>query len=171
MSDAISAGMSRRQLLEAAGTAAAVVAAASLAAPAQAATPETSPFKLTVTWRPQAGLTIPFDPPVRYDLLTGEGQADLLGNFTLVAHRRLQLGLDGKVLWGGTDAGVVSGANGDALFYAHNLLAGAPAPVFLITGGKGRFCGASGSGTVTTVAGPNAGESISTWEGTIQVLK
>jgi len=169
MSDTTSASMSRRQLLEAAGTAAAAVAAAGLAAPAQAATPETLPFKATFTVKFQTTM-IPVHPPIISQGVTGAGQSDLLGPVTVAAYRRLQLDPDGNLWYGGADPGVFTAANGDAVFWVTKGMPGVTGR-FFINGGKGRFCGATGSGTVTQVDDPAKGETTFTWDGTISIPK
>jgi hypothetical protein len=175
MSDTTTAGISRRELLEAAGTAAAALAAASLAGTAGASTPspELVPFKATVVI-PTAQIkeaVIPFSPPIGSAIITGTGQADLLGQVTYVDHHTARLGLDGmlKSLEG---EGAMTAANGDALFFTwrgvlHPQLG--LAETFVITGGSGRFCGASGSGTLTTIRDEKQG--TFTWDGMIQLPK
>jgi hypothetical protein len=166
MSDTTSAGMSRRKLLEAAGTAAAAVAAAGLAGSAAAATPQPMPFKAIFTVGFQS-LTIPLDLPIVTQLVTGAGQSDLLGKFTVAARRTVQLGLNGEPLGSGANPGVFTADNGDALFWTTDQRPGG----FVITGGKGRFCGAVGSGNVTGTPNPATGEITIAWDGMIQVPK
>jgi hypothetical protein len=168
MSDTPNTGVSRRQLLEAAGTAVAAVAAAGLAAPAEAATPQTMPFKATFTVKFQTTM-IPVHPPIVSQGVTGAGQADLLGAVTVAAYRRLQLDPDGNFWYGGADPGVFTAANGDAVFWVTKGVVGG-AGGFFITGGKGRFCGATGRGTIPTqVDDPAKGETTFTWDGTITI--
>jgi hypothetical protein len=164
MSGTNSAGMSRRQLLESAGTAAAAVAAAGLAGPAAGGTPPVMPFKASFTASFQS-LTIPVNPPIVTQLVTGPGQSDLLGKFTVAALRIHQLGLNGEDLGGGADPGVFTADNGDALFWTTGHLVNG----FLVTGGKGRFCGAAGNGTIIATPNPATGEITFAWDGMIRV--
>jgi hypothetical protein len=119
------------------------------------------PFKATFTATFQS-LTVPVDPPMRFDLVSGTGQADFLGPFTIAAHRVFQLGLDGQPVWGNANPGVFTGANGDAIFWQTGGNA-----IFIITGGKGHFAGATGSGQSTAAPGPKAGETTFSWVGMI----
>jgi hypothetical protein len=166
MSDTTSTGMSRRKLLEAAGTAAAAVAATSLAGSAAAASSQPMPFKATFTASFQS-LTLPLDLPIVTQLVTGAGQSDLLGKFTVAAHRTVQLGLNGEQLGAGANPGVFTAENGDALYWATDQRVGG----FMITGGKGRFCGAAGSGNVTGTPNPSTGEITFAWDGMILAPK
>jgi hypothetical protein len=164
MSDTTSAGMSRRKLLEAAGTTAAAVAAAGLAGPAAAATPKVIPFKATFTVSFQS-LTIPLDFPIVAQLGTGAGQSDQLGKFTVAVYRSHQMGLNGEDLGGGANPGVFTADNGDALFWTTGYLFNG----FLVTGGKGRFCGAAGNGTIIGTPNPATGDITFSWDGMIRV--
>src|SRR5713226_2077403 len=84
------------------------------------------------------------------------GQSALLGQAAYVDDHWARLGLDGNPLFG-QGTGVVTGANGDALYIiwmrlwpnppsAAGLLDGTGA--FIVTGGKGAFGGSSGSGSL-----------------------
>jgi hypothetical protein len=176
MTEKATTGMSRRHLLEAAGTAAAAIAAVGLAGAAEASppAPESMPFKGTVVI-PVAQIkegVIPFSPPLATAIITGTGQADLLGQVTYVDHHTLRLGVDGmpKSLEG---EGAMTAANGDALFFTwrglFNAATGRAEDVFFITGGTGQFCGATGSGALTTVRDDKQG--TFTWDGMIQLPK
>jgi hypothetical protein len=102
--------------------------------------------------------------------VSGKGQSDLVGEFTIVAHRTVQMGVEGQFLWSSAE-GVFTMANGDALYWRTNGLAGQPA-AFIITGGRGRFCGAAGSGAIPRiVVDPGTGDATLTWEGTLSVPK
>lgn len=168
MSHAIPAGMSRRQLLEAAGTAAAAVAAMGFAGQAEAATPavDVMPLKATFTARFQS-LTIPLDLPIIAQLVTGTGDSNLLGKITVAAHRTIQLDPNGQQLWSGANPGVFTNDSGDALFWSTGQLPNG----FLVTGGRGRFSNAVGSGTIKATPNPATGEITFVWDGMIQVPK
>ena len=63
--------------------------------------------------------------------------------------------------------GVFTADTGDALFWATTLIDG-----FVVTGGKGRFCGAAGSGAISAfVPAADKGRATITWEGMIEVPK
>src|SRR5437867_3610601 len=117
MSDLTAAQISRRQLLEAAGTAAAVVAATSLANPGAAETKSTDlvPFKAAVTAPPVTALAVPANPPIRSVQQTSTGQSDLLGAFTWTDRHAALVGFDGtgKAV---TGESAFAAANGDAVF-------------------------------------------------------
>ena len=60
----------------------------------------------------------------------------------------IRLGVDGNGLW--TEAvGVFTGQNGDSITYQYKGLVPRQEAAVLITGGTGRFKGATGSGTMT----------------------
>jgi hypothetical protein len=123
------------------------------------------PFKATFTATFQS-LTIPLNPPIVSQHVSGSGQADFLGQFTVAARRTSQLGPDGQEIWGGGNPGVFTAANGDAIFWATNGVTGG-AGAFLITGGKGRFAEAVGSGTGTATPDPAKGTVTFSWVGMI----
>src|SRR5437016_1865372 len=164
MSDTTSAGMSRRQLLEVAGTAAAAaaVAAVGLAGPAEAA--DLVAFKATMVspLTQDSIVTIPVSPPVISAHITGPGQSPLLGAFTYIDHHRSHVGVDGVPKYTADALAVMTAANGDALFVKYSgfvhttatpgILMGEDA--FIITGGTGKFLGATGSGTQTRLFDP-----------------
>jgi hypothetical protein len=107
---------------------------------------------------------IPANPPVvPTRLVLTNGQSDLLGPFSGVGHVVNHLGPDGQLTY--NDGGVVAltGTNGDAVFFTY---AGVVSPgttpgvirlaqAATITGGRGRFEGASGSGVLTVVLDPS----------------
>jgi hypothetical protein len=168
-SDTTGPALNRRQLLETVGTAAAALAAASLAgaAEAQRATADRMPFKATLTNRFQT-TPLPLSPAMLSQAVSGTGESELLGEFTVVAHRTVQMGVDGQFLWSDAE-GVFTTASGDALFWRTNGLAGQPA-AFVVTGGRGRFCGAVGSGAIPRiVVDPATGDATLTWEGTLSI--
>lgn len=169
MSHQTSSAINRRQLLETVGTAAAALAAAGIAGAAEAQSPaaDLMSFKATLTNRFQS-TPLPLSPPMVSQAVSGTGESDLLGPFTVVAHRTVQLGVDGQFLWSSAE-GVFTMANGDALYWSTNGLARPPA-AFVVTGGRGRFCGAAGSGAIPRiVVDPATGDATLTWEGTLSV--
>jgi hypothetical protein len=94
------------------------------------------------------------DPP----LLSWEnalaGEASFLGPFTGHAHAVVHLGVDGIPLF--INDGILHfvAANGDAIYQRWAIVFPAGTGAWTITGGKGRFAGASGSGTFTAAQDP-----------------
>jgi hypothetical protein len=171
MNHQTSSAMNRRQLLETVGTAAAALAAVGLAgsADAQAPSADRIPFQATLTNRFQS-TPLPLSPAMVSQAVSGTGRSDLLGEFTIVAHRTVQMGVDGQFLWSSAE-GVFTTASGDALYWRTNGLAGQPA-AFIITGGRGRFRGAAGSGAIPQIlVDPATGDATLTWEGTLSLPK
>jgi hypothetical protein len=99
-------------------------------------------------------LVIPTSPPLESSNLVGTGEGTPIGAFTFAGHRIMRLDVEGKPL--GVKEGVVvfSAANGDAIFLSYGGVvrqtdtAGViiQESVFQVTGGRGRFLGATGSG-------------------------
>jgi hypothetical protein len=161
MSDATTAGMSRRQLLEAAGTAAAALAAASPAAPAEAAQPtvEMVPLKLTLNGPMPQGIIIPVQPPLffttQYPLTA---PSSILGRVTSAGHDEGYLDINGQAAFVNGE-GALTGDSGDALFMKWAFLPHLNASTgvteatgaFVVTGGKGKYSNTSGSGTLSIV--------------------
>jgi hypothetical protein len=119
-----------------------------IAGPGRAQQLNLVPFKATFTVSSQA-TPVPVNPPIVSLAVSGAGEADLIGQITVTAQSTLQLGVDGQPLWASLNPAVFTAANGDAIFGVVNRVVGAPG-AFIITGGKGRFAGAVGSGTVTS---------------------
>jgi hypothetical protein len=119
---------------------------------------------------------IPLTPPIHSVTVTGKGESDLLGSFTFVAHHFGRPGIDGLPVDFTDGLSVISGANGDALFVTYNLLFRPTAATetlfpfeggFIITGGKGKFVGAIGSGRSTLAWDFGKMNYTQTWEGTV----
>ena len=120
--------------------------------PALAAEPPKGMVAFTIPSRVQqddaASYPIPLDPPALTIKLVGGGDAAPIGKFTTLEHPTLRFGVDGSGLW--TEAvGVFTGENGDAITYEYKGLVPLQQAAFVITGGKGRFKGATGSGLMT----------------------
>jgi hypothetical protein len=173
-------GISRRKLLEAAGTAAAAIAAASLAGPGAAdeMTAGFVPFKATAQGPIPDPLTIPLSPPIVSQHLQLTGSAAPLGDITHVEYHIARVGADGAFKSVSEAAGVMSNANGDAVFLSYTGLVRPTAAggimvesAFVITGGRGRFAGASGSGTL--IANPDLVKKVVTfaWDGIVSAPK
>jgi hypothetical protein len=175
MSESAETGISRRYLLEAAGAAA--VAAVGLAGPAAAATPDPVPFKATSkhSISQVTMFTIPVDPPRVVETFTTKGTASLLGDMTFAEHHVARLDEKGVPRSITDGIGVFTAANGDAIFASHHSLLRLAEPGFLaegaftITGGRGSYCGAVGSGRVSAVVDIATGEITFNWDGMIQM--
>jgi hypothetical protein len=111
----------------------------------------------------------PLDPPLESVQIEATGNATQLGSFTLEIPHLVNLAL-------GTAEGsfVFTAANGDTLTadFAGEATLIAPGVVAIhetavITGGTGRFAGATGSFTADRTFYPAAGETVGSFEGTI----
>jgi hypothetical protein len=126
------------------------------------------------------GITIPVDPPIQpmRIVITG-GQSDLLGPFTGIAHSITHLGVDGSIAYVGEGVGVLTGANGDAVFFTYSGLVHPPTTPgvrnledhLTFTGGKGRFAGATGSGVLNVVIDFSKPQATASFEGMITAPK
>jgi hypothetical protein len=136
-------------------------------------------FKATVSGIADA-LILPTDPPVASARLNFKGTSELLGGATsYVDIHTGHFGIDGAWL-GLTDAiGVFTGPTGDALFVQW-FAAGRPTEkagiytgtgAFRVSGGRGRFAGATGSGIVTSVVNLNTLEVTHGWDGLVVLPK
>ena len=123
-----------------------------LTVPARAAEPPKGMVAFTIASRNQpdaaASYPIPLIPPAITMKLVGGGEAAPIGKFTTLEQPTLRFGVDGAGLW--TEAvGVFTAANGDTLTYAYKGLVPLQQAAFIITGGTGRFKGATGSGSMS----------------------
>jgi hypothetical protein len=170
--DTTETGVSRRHLLEAAGVAA--VAAVGLAGPAAGAPPEPKPFKASVKGKITSGLVIPLSPPISSAHLVMKGDVPGLGAVDYVEEHTGNVGVDGQPKTVTNARGAMTSASGDALFFTWSGFVRISATgeitgdgIFIITGGQGRFCGASGSGTVLTHPNLATGDVAFEWDGMI----
>jgi hypothetical protein len=125
-------------------------------------------FKIVVnsTEDPAGGYKIPHDPPIQVAKLTGKGEGTPIGAVTAIEHAIARVAPDGTWHW--WDAfGALTAANGDAIFFAYRGLMDGQKTALFITGGQGRFRGATGHGTMTWAAGSATGEVVCTFEGMI----
>jgi hypothetical protein len=129
-------------------------------------------FKIVMSSKEDAaaGYLLPLEPPLGVYKMVGSGEAAPFGPVTAVEHGFSQRGLDGKELWYEA-IGVFSGANGDAVFFTYRGVSQTPEATLVITGGKGRFLGARGTGIMTAVPGAAAGDWTCTFSGTISAPK
>jgi hypothetical protein len=117
MTDTTSAGMSRRQLLEVAGTAAAALAGVSLAGAGEATQPSVDmvPFKAAVKGPIPNFFVIPGHPAIASVQQSSSGQADLLGKFVWLDHHTPRFAMDGTPR-GVTGDSAFTADNGDAIY-------------------------------------------------------
>ena len=145
-----------------------------LSTAAQAQTPpkDMVPFKLVDTSKvdPAASFTLPMTYPVEYTKYVGTADGAPLGPATAVGTDRTYVGVDGKELWYQGE-GTWTAANGDAIFFTYVGLVDPPKAGFVITGGKGRFQGATGSGVLTYTGNAERTVYVTTYEGFISAPK
>jgi hypothetical protein len=122
---------------------------------AQQPTQDLVPFKALV----KSGLNTPvavIPGPTRLavSILNMTGEADFLGPVNYIELHPAQIGVDGKAFGVVNAVGALTAASGDEIYFTyygvvHPTATGADAEFALtITGGKGRFAGAVGSGFV-----------------------
>jgi hypothetical protein len=146
-----------KQLSRRAALALAALAAFTLARPGVAQTQQSAAnlqdFKATFLVK-EGVFPIPADPPLFSWENQLSGEATLLGAFTGHAHAVVHLGVDGIPLF--TNDGVLAfvAPNGDTIYQRWAMVFPAGVGGWTITGGKGRFAGATGSGTFTAVVDP-----------------
>jgi hypothetical protein len=135
-----------------------VLALLALAAPGRTQTAGQSFVQFRAATKLDSALShsvvIPTSPPLESSNLVGTGEGNPIGAFTFAGNRIMRLDVEGKPL--GVKEGVVvfSAANGDAIFLSYGGVvrqtdtAGVivQESVFQVTGGRGRFLGATGSG-------------------------
>jgi hypothetical protein len=121
-------------------------------------------------------VTIPVNPPILSVHITGTGQSPLLGPITYIEHHITHVGVDGIPKFSTDGLGVITAANGDSLFLTYGgfvhttetpgVFTGEDA--FTVTGGTGKFLGATGSGSQTRLFDPVDKKQVTfTWEGMI----
>jgi hypothetical protein len=125
---------------------------------------------------PASRAVVPLDPPVAVS--SGgifKGESALFGPYTALQHFTVHLGTDGNPLFQIGEA-VWTGTNGDALSFGPIVVLFPPpttpgvAPmqgVFTIRSGRGRFLGATGSGTVRGEIDLKTGAATLTIEGMV----
>jgi hypothetical protein len=127
----------------------------SLPAVAQQPARNMVPLKASVTGPLTPRFVIPLEPEIRVGTYTAEGTSDLLGAVKFVEVNTVQMGAEGKGISVTDGKGVLTVANGDALFISFSglvLPSGTEGEfAFVITGGRGQFLGATGSGRIHCV--------------------
>jgi hypothetical protein len=146
----------------------------SLAAPGQAQQPQDMvPLKAVARGTAPAGFLVPVNPPIVSFQVQWTGESDLLGPFTYFESSQAQVGADGAPLTLNNAVAALTGANGDAIFVRFSGLVHLTATgvtcdhAFVIVGGKGRFVGATGSGTIKGVSDIAKNEGSLTFDGMI----
>lgn len=149
-----------------------------LAVPAVAQAPQDQvPFKATVVSPFVDLFRIPVSPPIGDAHLTAKGEATLLGPVTLRSRATIHFGVDGRPVSLSNWVGALTADSGDALFISANGLVRATATGFTnelgytVTGGRGRFAGATGSGVSRAVGDLSKNETTVVFEGTISAPK
>jgi hypothetical protein len=152
-----------------------LTALAPLAALAQQPTQDRVPIKGSLTGVGDSFL-IPMDPPILSSRVTATGQAELLGQkfpVTLISASYVTLGVDGIPLSITDGHEVVSYPEGSAAFvHINGSIRPSSKAGFLtmegtwtVTGGRGMFLGASGSGTWRAEQEIATGRFTQSWEG------
>jgi hypothetical protein len=145
--------------------------------PGTAQAPPTSrvSFKATAKGAVSNLLVVPKDPPVASLHVSVPGQSAVLGAFTYTGYSITRQDVDSLPK---SDAGVgtLTAPNGDALFIEFSSqirgsFALSSEGTFVITGGKGQYLGASGSGVQTGLLDPIKREISLSWDGVIVVPK
>jgi hypothetical protein len=179
MSETTSTGISRRQLLEAAGTAAAAITTLGLAGAAAGTTPDAAePLQIALKGPIPEIVVVPLDPPMLSGRPNLSGQHPVLGQVAYIDDHEARLGLDGNALIG-KGRGVLTGANGDAIFVEWVQVFGPPPAAgsfegtgaFVVTGGTGKYRGATGSGSLRTQGEGGTKQLTFTYDGMVATLK
>jgi hypothetical protein len=148
-----------------------------LALPALAQEPprDMVPFKATISGGLPDLFVLPLVPPVIFGRVSATGQASDLGAFTYLESHMAHLDVTG-IPRTVTDAiGVMTAANGDAIFTSFSGLVqpttnppGLTAQLaYTVTGGKGRFEGAIGSGVINAVLDADKKTMVCVLDGTL----
>lgn len=133
-----------------------------------------------VPWRGTAAGTgsnfvIPVDPPIVVVQFTATGESNMLGPSTTVGYSLMRIGADGTPMSVTDGIYVEMAANGDAIYGTFSgLIRPSEKPGFItmegisvITGGKGRFAGASGHDRLRAESELATGKGSFSWEGLI----
>jgi hypothetical protein len=141
------------------------------------------PFKATIKGDYHAFL-VPGNPAILSIREDAKGEATLLGPFTWAAHHIDDFDLDLGEGFFAEGVGAFTAANGDAIYVKYGLVRRPSTNpnlflfdgAWVVTGGRGRFAGASGSGfshleAVPTSATKSDGTFTITSEGTVSAPK
>jgi len=133
------------------------------------------PFKATISGGLPDMFVLPLAPPVIFGRVSATGQASDLGAFTYLESHVAHLDVHGAVRSITDVIGVMTAANGDAIFLNFSGLAqpttnppGLTAQLaYTVTGGKGRFEGAIGSGVINAVLDADKKTMVCVLDGTL----
>jgi hypothetical protein len=143
----------------------------SLPAVAQQPVRNMVPLKASLSGPLTPRFVIPVEPAIAVGTYSAEGTSDLLGAVKFVEVNNVQMGTAGKGIAVTDGKGVITAANGDALFVSFNglvLPSGTEGEfAFVITGGRGRFLGATGSGRIRCVADAGQNRLTRDFEGSV----
>jgi hypothetical protein len=143
----------------------------STAAQAQTAPKDMVPFKMVAATKlDAASFTLILDHPVVYGKFVGTVEGSPLGLATAIQTDRTHVGVDGTRLWFEGQSAWTA-ANGDAVYFTYVGLPYLTAGAFVITGGKGRFQGATGSGVYTYTRNVERTVFVATFDGYISAPK
>jgi hypothetical protein len=133
------------------------------------------PLKASTVGPNTPRFVIPLEPEIRLGTFTAEGEAALLGGpVTTVETNTVNMSVDGKVLSVTEGIAVLSAANGDALFLNfHGPATSATSGefTFTVSGGRGRFLGATGSGVIHCTTQPEQKTVTRVIEGMVAIPK
>lgn len=149
------------------------LAALGLALPGVAQQPSTNrvALKASLSGPLTPRFVIPLELEIRLGTFTAEGTSELLGAVKFVEANTVQIGAEGKGISVTDGKGVLTAANGDALFISYSglvLPSGTAAELaYVITGGRGRFLGATGSGMIHCVTDAGQQKLTREFEGSV----
>jgi hypothetical protein len=133
-------------------------------------------FKATISGPLPDLFEIPVSPSVFSERETGSGQSEGLGAFQWTGHAMQSGGADLRTPRPLSEGiGVMKAANGDSIFfrYSGKVMVGIDSQnrdlAFVITGGQGRYLGATGSGVFTDLVDFNRHQFTRTAEGVVSV--
>jgi hypothetical protein len=157
-----------------------VVAACSVAGSVRSALAQQQQSKDLVPWKGTAtgtssAFVIPVDPPIAVVQFTATGESSALGTATTVGYFLMRIGADGTPMAVTDGIYVETAANGDAIYGTFSgLVRPSEKPghialeaISLISGGKGRFAGASGHDLLRAETELATGKGSFSWEGLI----
>jgi hypothetical protein len=144
----------------------------STAAQAQTAPKDMVALKMVATTKldTAASFTLTLDHPVAYGKFVGTAEGFPLGPATVIESIRTHMGVDGTRLWYEGESAWTA-ANGDAIYLIFVGLVDPAKAGFVITGGRGRFQGATGSGVYTYTRNIERTVVVITFDGYISAPK
>jgi len=140
---------------------------------AQQTSKDLVPFKAIAKGPFPTPFVIPWDPPIWGFNVTWPAESELLGPCTYYENSTAQIGVDGAPMSITNAIGALTAASGDAIFFRFSGLVYSTATGggcdhrMVIVGGKGRFAGATGSGTIKGESDLAKNVGTLTFDGTI----